>query len=194
MGKRSDRQIMIDWKYLPAIDAERVTLRWITDEDVDSLYSIFSDSEVMRYWSSPPLENREEAATLLDRIHQNFHERTYFQWGIARRTDNRVIGTTTLFHLDLSNRRAEIGYALGRDHWGQGYIQEALNALFAFAFDELDLHRLEADVDPRNARSIRTLERLGFQREGYLRERWHVAGDIQDALFYGLLKREWKAR
>ncbi len=182
---------MIDWRYLPAIDAKRVRLRWMTDDDVDSLYGIFSDTEVMRYWSSPPLANREEAARLLDNIHSNFRERTYLQWGIARRTDDKVIGTTTLFHLDLSNRRAEIGYALGRDHWGQGYLQEALNALFAFAFGELGLHRLEADVDPRNARSIRALERLGFQREGYLRERWHVAGEIQDALFYGLLKREW---
>lgn len=183
---------MIDWLSLPAINAERVALRWITQDDVDSLYSIFSDAEVMRYWSSPPLAGREEAATLVDKIHDNFRERTYFQWGIARQTDDRVIGTTTLFHLDLSNRRAEIGYALGRDHWGQGYIQEALNALLAFAFNELNLHRLEADVDPRNARSIRTLERLGFQKEGYLRERWHVGGEIQDALFYGLLKREWK--
>jgi RimJ/RimL family protein N-acetyltransferase len=55
----------------------------------------------------------------------------------------------------------------------------------------MQLRRLEADVDPRNAGSIRTLERLGFQREGFLRERWHVNGEIQDAIFYGLLRREW---
>ncbi|HKY06501.1 MAG TPA: GNAT family N-acetyltransferase [Blastocatellia bacterium] len=184
---------MIDWKELPAIDAARVRLRSITGDDVDSLYTIFSDAEVMRYWSSPPLASREEAARLLDRIQSNFRERTFFQWGIALREDDKVIGTTTLFHLDLGNRRAEIGYALGRSHWGRGYIQEALNALFAFAFNDLSLHRLEADVDPRNARSIRTLERLGFQKEGYMRERWHVAGEIQDALMYGLLKHEWKS-
>jgi RimJ/RimL family protein N-acetyltransferase len=64
--------------------------------------------------------------------------------------------------------------------------------LLAYAFDELDLRRIEADVDPRNAASIRTLERLGFRREGYLRERWRVNGEVQDALFYGLLRREWR--
>ena len=55
-----------------------------------------------------------------------------------------------------------------------------------YAFETLEFHRIEADVDPRNAASIRTLERLGFQREGYLRERWQVNGEIQDSLLYGL--------
>jgi RimJ/RimL family protein N-acetyltransferase len=70
-------------------------------------------------------------------------------------------------------------------------VREALGALLDWAFADLGLRRIEADVDPRNAASIRTLEHLGFVREGYLRERWNVAGEVQDALFYGLLAREW---
>ena len=66
--------------------------------------------------------------------------------------------------------------------------------LLDFAFRDLGLRRLEADVDPRNAASIRSLERLAFRREGYLRERWCVGGEVQDAIFYGLLRREWEAR
>ena len=77
------------------------------------------------------------------------------------------------------------------DH-AKGYMHEALQSLLEFAFEAMKLRRLEADVDPRNKPSIKTLERLGFQREGYLRERWHVAGEIQDAYFYGLLAREWQ--
>ncbi|HZH30727.1 MAG TPA: GNAT family N-acetyltransferase [Pyrinomonadaceae bacterium] len=182
---------MINSDTLPTIDAPRVSLRWLTAEDAPALFSIFSDPEVMRYWSSPPLADMEGARKLLAEIRDYFRQRTLFQWGIARRTDDRVIGTCTLFHLDIGNRRAELGYALGREHWGKGYMQEALGALLGFAFDNLNLHRLEADVDPGNASSIKTLERLGFRREGYLRERWHVGGEIQDALFYGLLRREW---
>ena len=71
-------------------------------------------------------------------------------------------------------------------------MQEALKALLAYAFDELAMRRIEADVDPRNMASIRTVERLGFQREGYLRERWQVNGEIQDTLFYGLLRPDWE--
>ena len=70
-------------------------------------------------------------------------------------------------------------------------MSEAVPTLIAFAFGSMGLHRLEADVDPRNARSIRLLEREGFQREGLLRERYHVSGEIQDAALYGLLQPEW---
>lgn len=119
----------MDWERLPTIEASRVILRWISEEEI------------------------------------NF---------------------------DFTHRRAEVGYALGRAYWGHGYIQEALHALLDYAFGVLGLHRIEADVDPRNAASIRTLERLGFQREGYLRERWQVGGEILDGVFYGLLQPDWE--
>ena len=181
----------MDATTLPIITTSRLVLRWISEDDVDSLYEIFSDPQVMRYWSSVPLPNREAAAELQREIAEHNKSERMFKWGLALRDSNSVIGTTTLFNLSLDNGRAEIGYALGRAHWGKGYMNEALKALVQHAFEVMELRRLEADVDPRNAASIRTLERLGFQREGFLRERWHVNGEIQDALFYGLLRREW---
>lgn len=183
---------MIDSEKLPTITANRVCLRWLTDEDVGSLFSIFSDPEVMRYWSSLPLADVEGADKLLDDIRDCFRRRVLFQWGIARNSDDRIVGTCTLYHIDTDNRRAELGYALGHEYWGQGYMQEALTALLDFCFGDLNMHRIEADVDPSNLSSVRTLERLGFQREGYLRERWLVGGGVQDALFYGLLRRDWQ--
>jgi ribosomal-protein-alanine N-acetyltransferase len=183
----------MDWTRLPTIEASRVILRWIGEEDVDALYAIFSDPEVMRYWSTTPLVDRNAAASLLKEIHEGFARRTLLKWGVARRSDNTLIGTVTLINFDFTHRRTELGYALGRAYWGNGYIQEALHALLDYAFGVLDLHRMEADVDPRNAASIRTLERLGFQREGYLRERWQVGGEILDGLFYGLLRPDWES-
>lgn len=179
------------WERLPTIDADRVTLRWISAADTDAFFAIYSNPEVMRYWSTPPLADREVAANLISKIHEDWQRRLILKWGIARHTDNLLIGSITLFNLDFSNRRAEIGYALGREHWGQGYMIEALMAVLEFAFETLALNRIEADVDPRNVASIKTVERLGFQREGYLRERWQVAGEIQDALYYGLLRSDW---
>jgi ribosomal-protein-alanine N-acetyltransferase len=183
----------MDAKTLPVITTPRVVLRWISEDDIDGLYEVFSDPQVMRYWSSGPLANRAAAAEMQREIAAGNLGNTMFKWGLALRESNKVIGTTTLFNLNLDNGRAELGYAMGSAHWGQGYMNEALRALVSHAFDVMNLRRLEADVDPRNAASIRTLERLGFQREGFLRERWHVEGEIQDALFYGLLRREWSA-
>jgi len=182
----------MDWTRLPTIDTARLALRSITAEDVDDFFTIYSNPEVMRYWSTPPLPNRDAARHQIASIQKGFERREMLKWGIALRADNRLIGSVTLFHPDFTHRRVELGYALGRDYWGQGYIQETLVAVLDFAFNALNMHRIEADVDPRNDASIKALERMGFQREGYLRERWQVNGEIQDAYFYGLLKPDWK--
>jgi RimJ/RimL family protein N-acetyltransferase len=179
------------WDRLPTIDTNRLSLRWISDADTDAFFAVYSNPEVMRYWSTPPLVDRQAAADLIQKIHADWKRHAILKWGIARRADDQLIGSVTLFNLDFNHRRAEIGYALGREHWGHGYMHETLMALLKYAFEVLDLHRIEADVDPRNAASIRTVEKLGFQREGILRERWQVNGEIQDAFFYGLLKQEW---
>lgn len=179
---------------LPTLPARRVALRWLQARDVPDLFAVFGDPEVMRYWSRPPMEVLAEAEALLHEIHALHAQRSLFQWAVALLDSDRVIGTCTLFHLDRTHRRAEIGYALRRAHWGQGLASEAVATLIQFAFGTLDLHRLEADVDPRNKRSLRLLERLGFEREGHLRERYHVGGESQDAVLLGLLRPNWDAR
>ncbi len=183
---------MIDAEQLPTIDAKRLRLRSLAEPDLDPMYAIFSDPRSMRYWATPAMTSRDQIVTYLASIHDGFRNKTLFQWGIERREDARIIGTTTLFHLDTGNARAEIGYILGSAWWGQGYMHEALTALVSYAFGELKLRRIEADVDPRNGGSVKSLARLGFQREGLLRERWNVAGEIQDTEFFGLLAHEWK--
>lgn len=176
---------------LPIIEAERVRLRDIEEADVEQLYSIFSDPKVMRYWSTPPLQSVAEALALLKEIQLSNQRQSMLKWGVALKAGDVLIGTATLFNLVQDQGRGEIGYAQAQAYWGHGYIHEALQALLTHAFEQMQLRRIEADVDPRNTASMRTLERLGFQREGFLRERWCVAGEIQDAFFYGLLKREW---
>lgn len=182
-----------DARELPTLAGERVHLRWLAERDVPALFAVFGDPVAMRYWSTPALADESGAAALLRDIHERFHARTTFQWGIARRGDDVVIGTVSLYQIDFAHRRSEVGFALGRAHWGQGLATEAVRLAISYAFRALDLGRLEADVDPRNLPSLRVLERLGFVREGYLRERYHVNGETQDSVLLGLLRREWEA-
>ena len=83
-----------------------------------------------------------------------------------------AIGTCLLFRFDEGSERAELGYVLGRAHWGRGLMREALGGLLDRAFTTMGLRRIEAEVDVRNASSSRLLARLGFTREGVLRQRW----------------------
>lgn len=79
--------------------------------------------------------------------------------------------------------------------WGKAYMDEALRALLSYGFNDLKFNRVEADIDPRNEASARSLERLGFRKEGHLRERWIVGDEVSDTALYGLLHRDcqWRA-
>lgn len=173
---------------LPTLRGSRVILRWLTAHDLDALHEIFSDPEVARYLAIPRQENRTETEQFLESIHHGYRTSSLYQWGVEHA--GRVVGTCTLGGIDWKNRRAEIGFALARAAWGQGLMPDALAVLIAHAFDEMKLHRIEADVDPRNSSSLRLLERLGFQREGYLRERYFKDGEIQDSVIFGLLRQD----
>lgn len=176
----------------PVLDSEQLRLRPLREPDVDDLFGVFGDPDVMRFWSTPVFRERAQAEKLIAQVRQSFATRSCIQWGIARREDDVVLGTCTLFRIEPMHRRAEIGFALRRADWGRGLAGEAVATALEFAFGPLDLIRIEADVDPRNDRSIRLLERQGFQREGYLRNRYIVSGEIQDTLFLGLLREEWR--
>ena len=178
----------------PVLATPRLRLRPPREADVPALFAIFSDPETMRYWTTLPMSDVAEAEALLHEIESCAEAGTLFQWGIARRDDDEVIGTCTLYRIEREHRRAELGYILRRDQWGRGFAHEALTAVLSHAFTTLGLNRLEADIDSRNARSIRSIERLGFKLEGHLHERYFVGGDIQDSLMYGLLAREWGVR
>lgn len=173
------------------LTTERLILRWLTEADVPALFAIFSDPTVMRYWSTPPLTEMAGAERMLRNVQDGYESGDFLPLGLERRAEPGIIGTCTLFSFAFPSRRAEIGYALGLPFWGMGYMNEALRAVVAYAFTTLNLNRLEADIDPRNTASAKTLERLGFQQEGYMRERWIVNDEVSDSALYGLLRREW---
>jgi len=175
---------------VPPLLTPRLRLRGLAADDASGIFRIFSDPEVMRYWSTPTLPDEDAARRMIPRDGTNIETAALIKWGVTRRSDGILIGTCTLLDILREHRRATVGYALGRGAWGHGYAVEAVRAVVGFAFGALGLFRVDADVDPRNASSIRLLERLGFQREGLLRARYHLNGEIQDSAIYGLLATE----
>ena len=177
---------------METLTGKRVHLRELTPEDANVIFALFSDPEAMRYWSYPPYIDLMQAKARLARDAEGVAQNVVRPWGIVHQ--EVLIGTCTLHGIDQDNARAELGYMLARAHWGQGLASEAVGLAIDYAFTTLGLRRLEADIDPRNLASQKVLERLGFERDGYLRERWCVAGEISDSALYGLLAREWKRK
>jgi len=176
------------------VSTRRLLLRPFLKSDRAAVLDLFSDARTMLYWSSEPITSLEEVD---DRIQQeiDWHSKEKcFNWAIALPDSNQFIGKICLFQFNEQNRRAEIGYVLNRKHWGKGYMSEAMEFLLAFAFGELDLHRIEADTDPENLPSLALLEKFGFQREGLFRDRWFVHDKWHDSVMLGLLQEAWNQR
>lgn len=178
----------------PVLRTARLALRPFSDADAADLLGIFGDPEVVRYWSTGAWTGIAQAEAMIAEARQTYRDGGLYRYAIALRETDRLIGVCNLRGFFDQNRRCELGYALARDHWGQGYAGEALEALLGHAFHVLDLNRIEADIDPRNEASARLLEKLGFRREGYMPERWIVHGEKADTAFYGLLRRYWDER
>lgn len=178
----------------PVLRTERLVLREVADHDVPAVFEMESDPVAMRYWSKPPMRDISEAVASVERAKTFFPTRGALRWSIATAADDWMIGHASLFAFSEQSGRSDIGYGLARRFWGKGYMHEALVAIVDYAFGPLGLRRLEADADPRNVPSCRALERLGFVREGTLRERWQVGDEISDTAFFGLLAREWRER
>ena len=180
-----------------AIETERVLIREVEAQDMDALFAIHNDAGVTRYIPHMYWPTREKADAWYARLLDRRAQKSAIQCVVVRRATSEapeaVMGTALLFNFEEASGLAEFGYLLGAQFWGRGYIQEALPAFIDCAFKEVGLRRLEAAVDSRNAASNKLAERLGFVREGVLRERWLAAGELQDVHLYGLLKRDWHA-
>jgi RimJ/RimL family protein N-acetyltransferase len=176
----------------PTLHTARLRLRPFADEDADALFALHTNAHVLRYWDSPAWTDRGRAERFLAACRQMADEGTGVRLALNRVYDGAFIGWCSLSRWNPDFRSAALGYCLDDAAWGQGYATEAADALLRWAFDTLDLNRVQAETDTRNVASARVLEKLGFVREGTLREDCIVNGDVSDSWVFGLLRREWQ--
>ncbi|EGR0693145.1 GNAT family N-acetyltransferase [Vibrio parahaemolyticus] len=174
------------------IETERLILRALVAEDAGDLFSIFSDNEVMKYWNTEPWVSVDEAKTFITDSARSMDSNTEVIQGIYLKSTGQLLGKIMLFSFAKESRRAEIGFGVSCDFWGKGIVLEAGSALIEHAFHTLKLRRIEAGIDPDNIASGKALERLGFVKEGFLRQRWEVNGVVLDSAIYGLLAKPLK--
>lgn len=178
----------------PVLETDRLRLRPVTADDEDAVCALMSDPVVLRYWDSPPWPDRSPFVPFVDRSRRLAAEGGGVRLVVEGREDGRFVGWCGLSSYDEDFRSVELTYVLAREVWGRGYATEAVGALVGWAYDTLDLNRVHAVTDTRNAASGRVLEKLGFVLEGTVREDCVVDGVVSDSWVYGLLRREWRAR
>ena len=176
------------------ITTDRLVLRPHTMDDLDDLVVFHSDPEVVRYVPWPVRDREETEQTLRVKLTQT-ELVAHGQWlvlAVEVRATGRVIGEVLLKW--ASDRQGEVGFALGRDHQGQGYAAEAATAMLRLGFDDLGFHRITAVVIEGNATSARLLGRLGFRQEARFVDGVHFKGARSTQLVFGMLEDEWRSR
>ncbi len=145
--------------YFPELHTNRLLLREIKLEDTAGLFALFSDPQITEFMDIDPLKSESEAADIIE-----FHfNDSGCRWGLFDHETGTLIGTCGYHRWRKGDiNTAEIGYDLAPAYWGQGIMQEALQAIINFGFTEMGLVIIEAEVEPDNGRSINLLKKLGF--------------------------------
>ncbi|HVB18938.1 MAG TPA: GNAT family protein [Acidimicrobiales bacterium] len=175
----------------PALRTERLRLRPFNDADASALFALHRNASVLRYWDAPPWREPQRAERFIVACREMAEEGTGARVAVETLIDEVFIGWCGLTRWNQDFRSASMGYCFEEAAWGHGYATEAAGTLLQWAFDSLNLNRVQAETDTRNTASARVLEKLGFVREGTLREDCVVNGEVSDSWVYGLLRREW---
>jgi ribosomal-protein-alanine N-acetyltransferase len=170
----------------PILPTTRLRLRQFRAEDADAMHECFADPDAMRFWNQPVYTKRIET----ERAIRNFIDCTpsyYRFWAVAEAGTDRCLGLVNYHDGHIRSKRASIGYIITPARHRQGFATEAVSAMLDFCFGELGLHRAQAFIHPDNSASIALVEKLGFSREGLLRDNLRVGEVWRDDLLYARL-------
>jgi ribosomal-protein-alanine N-acetyltransferase len=170
----------------PILETERLRLTPLADADVQYIFPLMRDAEVMAFWDVPEIDDPDVIANIVAGQVEEMTEGKAVYWTLRALQDDKFIGTCDLSEIDRRHKRAEVGFMLGRDAWGQGYALEAMQAIVAYAATR-GLRRLLARTHLGNRRSDSLLEKLGFEEEGMLRGHVLRDGERRDCRLFGLL-------
>ncbi len=176
----------------PQLHTDRLTLRPFEVGDLDALYEMMSNPRVLEFWDAPVWEDASRAQTFLSACHEMSEGGTGARFVVESTTDKQFLGWCGVTRWNPTFRSASFGYCFFEQSWGKGYATEVGRSVLQWAFDTLDLNRIQAETDTRNSASARVLEKLGFVREGTLREDCIVSGVVSDSRVFGLLRRDWE--
>ena len=176
----------------PTLTTPRLVLREIVPADVERYHRFHAKGQDNATWQARLDGTLDDTRARIDGIAAAFAAREGIRWGMALAAGGELVGSAGFWRWVKPHARAEIGYELAPEHRGHGYMAEALSAIVRFGFDAMELHSVEANTHPENHASIAVLERLGFRREGTLRESYFFDGRYHDTALFSLL-RPWLA-
>jgi RimJ/RimL family protein N-acetyltransferase len=179
---------------IPTLETERLILRRLELSDAPLVYDYVQERDIAYNTLLIPYPYPEgDAEEWITGTHHSAEEASGFTFAITRRADGLFMGAIGIGN-DQGHKRAEIGYWLGKPHWGQGYMSEAARRVIQFGFEDLKLNRIYAAYFTRNPASRRVMEKAGMTYEGTMRQNVLKWGEFVDIGFCAILREEWEHR
>lgn len=179
--------VTINFNPFPVLKTNRLLLRQLEPADVNEVFIMRTDDRAMEYIDRAKCKSTEEALAFIEMLNRLENNNESITWGITFQGQKNIVGTICIWHIDVDNYRAEVGYTMLPDYFGKGIMQESLAKVLEYAFQQLKLHSVEARVNPGNSASIKLLERSGFVREAYFKEHYLYEGKFKDTVVYSIL-------
>jgi len=177
------------------LETERLVIRPFELEDAEALHAVVRQEEVMRYLPEDVMsieEVRHVISWLVDCYQKNTPECILkFTLAVVSKKDEKLIGWCGLGPLEFSREEVEIFYGLSKDRWGEGIATEAARRVLRFGFETLKLDRIVAVTDPRNAASVKVIEKLGMIYRKKIENLPEIYSHYQGCLYYSLSREEY---
>lgn len=187
---------MLTINFLPFqnLETERLSFRQVNHDDAAEVLALRGNPKTMQYIPRPLITNLEGAIAHIDLINDKIEKNLGINWGMVIKGTTKIIGIIGHYRIQPENHRAEIGYMFLPEHHGKGYATEAIKAIVDYGFNQMNLHSIEAVIDPKNIASEKTLLKNGFVKEAHILENEYFEGIFWDTVIYSLLKRNYEIK
>ena len=180
----------ISFSPFPNLETVRLVLKQINSNDADAILALRSNDEVMKYIPRPYLKTKEDALDLIAMFDDKIENGIGINWGIYFLDEpEKLLGIIGYYRMKPEHYRAEVGYMLFPEYNGKGIVSEALQRVVQYGFKEMQLHSIEAILDPENKGSEKVLLKNGFVKEAHLIENEFYEGRFLDSMIYSLLNK-----
>lgn len=169
------------------IETKRLLLKPYSMEDLEDYYSLMSNPIVWTYSTNTPHENILQSEQQLKEILTRYEHSCIGFYALFEKTENVYIGEAGILSINRIADRCVIGYNLLPDYWGKGYATEIAKSLIEYAFDELQVERVEALAHKSNMASCKVLEKSGMYLDGLLRHFAKIRGNYEDVCYYSII-------
>lgn len=184
--------LIINFHPFHNIATDRLLLRRINSNDAKKVLALRGNPDTMKYIPRPLAKSTEDALAHIAMIEEKIVSNTGINWGITIKGESNIIGIIGHYKISAENHRAEIGYMSLPEFNGKGYMSEAIKAVVTYGFEQMNLHSIEAIIDPENIASERVLQKNGFVKEAHILENEYWKEKFWDTVIYSLLRKNWK--